>query len=179
MEHAVIFPKVRIIGATRPMEKSQTRSKKLFLKTKTKGVKMRQPKKIVKKMAVRKKCPKNIYGRRHFPFDNSPNNHRLSTKNLGVAMPIRLEDLNKRVEKERLKKINKTLERLKSLKPNRHDRKMVEVKEPLVCHGRATTTKAKITRNKLAQLTDYDSKDSFYRFCRKISMKLTPKKSKK
>jgi TRAP-type C4-dicarboxylate transport system substrate-binding protein len=68
----------------------------------------------------------------------------------------------KRREKNAEKKREKFL--------SKHGEEIVEIEEPQIAHGIATTTKAKITRNELAKLIDYNSNDYVDKYYRKILM---------
>jgi hypothetical protein len=80
--------------------------------------------------------------------------------------------LEKEKRKEEAKKKRKERRFENFLKE--HGEEIIEIEEPLIFRGKATTTKIKITRNELAKLQAW----AYSEYDQKILMKLRPKKSK-
>jgi len=92
-------------------------------------------------------------------------------------MSYTVEEFKKKVQEDEIKAKAAKKRKEQRLKKflREHGEELVEIEEPLICHGRATTTKAKITRNELAQQQAF----VYSKYNQKILMKLAPKKSKK
>jgi len=97
-------------------------------------------------------------------------------------MSCTLNNLRKQIQEDEIKakkakeRREKNAEKKREKFLSKHGEEIVEIEEPQVAHGIATTTKAKITRNELAKLIDYNSSDYVDKYYRKILMKLEPGK---
>jgi hypothetical protein len=96
-------------------------------------------------------------------------------------MAMNLEQFKKHVEERGIREEQAKKSKQKRLEKflRKHGEELVEIEEPVISRGKATTINAKITRNKLAKIIDFNSNDAYDKYCRKILMRLRPKKSKK